>query len=96
MLGLGVDASGANNEIELFKQLQSQYSGSKYIRPVADPSEALVVKFGMIINDIEVDVSRGIMSVDAWKGFVSSFKRTREKNCFKMISNRSIIHSNYI
>ena len=65
LLITGVDATARNNETRLFRRLQSLYMGLKYTRPVADSSEALVVKYKMSIIDVEVDDSRGAISVYA-------------------------------
>ena len=58
-----------NDETQLMDQLRF---GSRYVRPVANSSEALEVKHGIALQKIEyVDTYSNVLNVNVWENYVS-------------------------
>ena len=58
-----------NDETRLMDQLRF---GSRYVRPVANSSDALEVKHGISLQKIEyVDTYSNVVNVNVWENYVS-------------------------
>ena len=58
-----------NDETQLTDQLRF---GFRYVRPVANSSEALEVKHGIALQKIEyVDTYSNVLNVNVWENYVS-------------------------
>ena len=63
-----------NDETRLMKNLMENYdrAGSRYVRPVANSTDALEVQHGLALQKIEeVDTYNNVLKAYIWENYVS-------------------------
>ena len=73
-----LNVSALNDETKVMDQLRF---GSRYVRPVANSTDALEVKHGISLQKIEyVDTYSNVLNVNVWENYVSKETVGSEEN----------------